>query len=87
MKKLEDPEKRVISLSVRKQGGQTEIELTNFFDGVVASAGGTTKQDAHRHGFGTMSMRYIAQEYGGSVSIQIQKDVYTLLIVLPLPAA
>ena len=87
VKKLEDPEKRVISLSVRKTGGHAEIELTNFFDGTTVQSGGTTKQDAHRHGFGTMSMRYIAEEYGGSVSIQTQKDIFTLMIVIPLPSA
>lgn len=87
VKKLENPEKRVISLSVRKTGGHAEIELTNFFDGTTVQSGGTTKQDAHRHGFGTMSMRYIAEEYGGSISIQTQKDIFTLMIVIPLPSA
>lgn len=86
VRKLKDPEKRVVSLSVRKTGGHVEIELTNFFDGVTAQAGGTTKQDAHRHGFGTMSMRYIAEEYDGTLTIQTQKDIFTLMIVIPLPS-
>lgn len=87
VRKLEDPEKRIISLSVICRADRVEIELTNFFDGTAVQAGGTSKQDAHRHGFGTMSMRYIAEEYGGSMSIQTQKDIFTLLISIPVPGA
>ncbi len=84
VRKLDDPEKRVISLTVVRKKDRVEIELTNYFDGTVVQIGETTKQDAHHHGFGTMSMRYIAENYGGSISMQTQKDVFTLLIAIPL---
>lgn len=87
VRKLPDPEKRVISLFVERRGSSVEIEVTNYFDGVIAAPGGTTKADSHRHGFGTMSMRYVAEEYGGSCSVRTTRDIFTLNISIPVPAA
>ena len=85
VRKLPDEDKRVISLSVGKRGNQAEIEITNYFDGQVVRAGETTKEDRSHHGFGTMSMRYVVEEYGGNLSIQTQKDIFTLFITIPVP--
>lgn len=88
--RLEDREKRVVSVSVAQWEGQVVIEVTNFFDGVWAKTGvrpRTTKRDKGRHGFGTMSMRYLAEQYGGSMSIQTQRDIFNLRISIPIPPA
>ena len=85
VRKLPDEDKRVISVSVGKRGNQAEIEITNYFDGQVVRAGETTKEDRSHHGFGTMSMRYVVEEYGGNLSIQTQKDIFTLFITIPVP--
>jgi hypothetical protein len=85
VRKLPDEDKRVISLSVGKRGNQAEIEITNYFDGQVVRAGETTKEDRSHHGFGTMSMRYVVEEYGGNLSMQTQKDIFTLFITIPVP--
>ena len=88
--KLEDREKRIVSVSVASCGGQIVIEVTNFFDGVLNELGEqpqTTKKDRSRHGFGTMSMRYIAAQYGGTMSIQTQRDIFNLHISIPAPSA
>ena len=87
VKKLDDENKRVISMTVGKKNGAIHIEITNFFNGAVVSAGETTKSDSHHHGFGTMSMRYIVAEYGGTLNVQTQKDIYTVFITIPLPLA
>lgn len=87
VRKLDDPAKRVISVSVKQAGETVEIEIFNFFDGCLPGSGDTTKEDRHLHGFGTKSMRYIAQFYGGVLSVQIGKDIYDLHISIPIPAA
>lgn len=85
VRKLDDPDKRVISVSVSREGGSAEIEIFNFFDGRLPDAWDTTKTDRHLHGFGTKSMRYIVQLYGGTLSIQIRRDIYSLHISIPIP--
>lgn len=85
VKKLSDPEKRVISITVERQGGDVVIEVTNFYDGRLVTAGETTKKDRSHHGFGTMSMKYIAESYGGSISINTEGEIYCLKISVPLP--
>lgn len=88
--KLEEREKRVVSLSVAQCSGQVIIEVTNFFDGVFTQSGDrprTTKRDKGRHGFGIMSMRYVAELYGGSMSIQTQRDIFNLRVSIPIPPA
>jgi sensor histidine kinase regulating citrate/malate metabolism len=83
VRKLTDEDKRVISISVSKHGERAEIEITNYFDGRPVLAGDTSKEDRSHHGFGTMSMRYVVEEYGGNLSIQTQKDIFTLFISIP----
>lgn len=84
--KLDDPDKRVISVSVSQEGEIAEIEIFNFFDGRLPDAWDTTKSERHLHGFGTKSMQYIVQLYSGSLFVQIRKDIYNLHISIPIPA-
>ena len=85
VRKVTDPEKRVIGVSVAREGSSLEIEVTNYTNGEKPS-GGTTKADKAHHGFGTRSMKYIAEQYKGQLTTEIQKGIYTLHISLPLPA-
>ncbi len=90
VRKVADPEKRVIGLTVEKAGGNVEIEVTNYYEGNLQIAGdgilpATTKADSSRHGFGTMSMRYIAEQYRGSLTLEARHGIYTLHVTVPLP--
>ena len=85
VKKLDKPEMRTISVTVAQQSGNAVIEVTNFFDGKPIRANGTSKTDRSRHGFGTMSMRYIAESYGGQIRTQTEGQLYCLTISLPQP--
>ncbi|MBQ4381193.1 MAG: sensor histidine kinase [Oscillospiraceae bacterium] len=85
VRKLSDPEKKVISVTVERQGDSALIEVTNYFDGAPVSPGQTSKADRSRHGFGTMSMRYIAKIYGGTLSVSTAGELYCLDIRVPLP--
>ena len=86
VRKLDDPAKRIIGVSVKQLGGSVEIEIFNFFDGCLPNSWATTKEDRHLHGFGTKSMQYITQLYGGVLSVQLCKDIYNLHISIPIPA-
>ncbi len=88
VRKVRDPEKRVIGVTVERQEGRAEIEITNYYEGTVQMNGAfpqTSKADASHHGFGTMSMRYIAEQYQGTLAVEARRGIYTLHISLPVP--
>ncbi len=71
---------------MERRDGNAVIEVTNYYEGTAPREGGTTKSDKHRHGFGTMSMRYIAESYGGTTQVQTGSGIYMLVITIPIPA-
>lgn len=85
VRKLDEMGKRVIDVTVSRHNGLAEVEVMNYYDGAEINV--TSKADSHRHGFGTMSMRYITEEYGGRFQVQTKDDTYTLLITLPVPSS
>ena len=90
VKKLPKAEDRVISLVCRQNGGEIEIEESNFYSGDLVIEDGmpaTVKADSARHGFGTRSIKYIAEQYGGSMDIKTSDDMFFLTVRFPLKAA
>ncbi len=90
VRKVSDPGKRVIGLTVERADGNVEIEVTNYYEGPLRTDDDgnlprTTKTDSSHHGFGTMSMRYIAEQYRGSLSLEARRGIYTLHVSIPLP--
>ena len=88
VRKVSDPEKRVIGVTVEKSGDTAEIEITNYYEGNLQLNGTlpqTSKEDKHHHGFGTLSMRYIAEQYRGAMTVEARKGIYTLHVSLPVP--
>ncbi len=89
VRKVADPEKRVIGLTVERGDGTVEIEVTNYYEGEVQLQGDgtprTSKTDSGHHGFGTMSMRYIAEQYGGSLTLEARRGIYTLHVSMCPP--
>ena len=83
VRKLDDPQKKIIDLSVQKENDLLLITVTNYFDGNYT--GETTKEQKTRHGLGIRSMRYIAEQYGGTIVISIRKDLFELGCKIPLP--
>ena len=43
----------------------------------------TKRDDQHRHGFGVKSIRHIAQQYGGEVTIRTNDHWFVLTVLLP----
>ena len=90
VERLDDPERRSIGLVVRRTGDMVSIHVENYFDGQVSFGGEglplTHKGDEANHGFGTRSMRMIAEGLGGSLACRVQGDVFHLDALLPVPA-
>lgn len=90
VKKLDDPEKRLIHLSVARQKGFLRIRVENCYEGELRLEAGmpaSTKGDSRYHGFGLKSIRDIAAKYGGSMTIASKDGWFELRILFPLSPA
>lgn len=84
---FEDSERRIISLTIRKQNAFVCIQTNNYCDAVLELESGlprTTKADKAGHGFGLKSIRYLAEKYGGWMCVSVQDHIFILQIMLPL---
>ena len=85
--KLSDPEKRLIRLALYRQGQFVVLRVENYYDSALKTdtEGNlrTTKKDARSHGFGVKSIRHIAQQYGGEVTIRTKDHWFTLTALVP----
>lgn len=85
--KLPDKQQRLIRLALYGQGQFTVIRVENYYDSALKkdSTGAlrTTKRDSSRHGFGVKSIRHIAAQYGGEVTIRTEDHWFALTVLLP----
>ena len=87
VQKLPREEDKVIALSCQAVGDSLEIEESNYFDGELRLIDGlpaTVKEDSSRHGYGTRSIQYIAQQYGGKLEMHTEENMFFLIIRFPL---
>ena len=78
-------DERVISFSLKRQGKFVHIHVENPCAGTVTLREGlpvTTKGDQDYHGFGMLSMKTVAEQYGGGLSVQAGDGIFCLDIVL-----
>lgn len=86
---FEDMEKRVVSLTIRKQNSFLCIQTNNYCEEPLVQEDGlplTTKADKASHGFGLKSIRYLAKKYGGSMFVTVRDHVFILQVMLPVSA-
>ena len=84
---IEEPERRLISLNVRRSGTMYVINVENSCDAAPAFKDGlpqTTKTDAGSHGFGTRSMRGIVERHGGVLSFGCEDGIFHVDALLPM---
>ena len=85
---IEDPEKRMIHVTVSSQKGFVLISISNYFEGKVDIKNGrlprTTKIDSKNHGFGLKSIGYTVEKYNGSMSVSAENNWFELKILLPM---
>lgn len=84
----EDPQKRLINLSVYQKNGFLMIQCENCCEKPPAVSGGipaTTKNDKKNHGYGLKSIRMSAEKYGGSMTIRTPENWFILQVLIPMP--
>lgn len=84
----EDEENRIITLCVACQAGCVLVSLDNYCSIPVQFQNGlplTTKQDNGYHGFGTRSIQYVSQKYGGTMVMKhiTEENRFSLTILFP----
>ena len=84
---IEEPERRLISLNVRRSGTMCVINVENSCDAAPTFRDGapvTTKADAGSHGFGTRSMRGIVERHGGVLTFGCEDGIFHVDALLPV---
>jgi len=83
--KVEDPERRLIHVKAMEQQGFLVICVENINDTPLEYKEGmlvTTKKNKDGHGYGIKGIRYIAEKYGGTVTISQEQDWFRLTVLL-----
>ncbi len=81
-------DERLINLYIKRQGEITHIHIENPYAGEIMLRGGmpiTRKADRKYHGYGMASMKTIAEQYNGAVSVEAKNGIFALDITLLLP--
>lgn len=86
VKKIDDVEKRVIHISLKKVFGAVVISEENYYSGEIKINADnrliTSKDDKNYHGFGILSIEQIVKKYNGNMSISHSKGLFLINIML-----
>lgn len=84
---VENPEMRIITLTVVDAFGMTSVCVENFYQGQpIQMQDGlpvTTNADQVHHGYGVKSMQYLVKKYHGEMSINTDNGIFSVKILLP----
>ena len=89
VEKIDNRDKRIISLSVKANEKLLIIQAENYFTGTVTMQNGlplTNKDDKTSHGIGMKSIQILVKKYMGEMNIKTREDRFLLSIVLPIPS-
>ncbi|NMM94771.1 GHKL domain-containing protein [Bifidobacterium sp. DSM 109957] len=84
---IKESERRYVELNVREHMGMVRIHIENPYDAELTFDDGlprTTKSDRQYHGFGLRSMRMIAKQYKGVLTVSAEGGVFAVDVLLPL---
>lgn len=84
---IQEPQKRVVSLKMITQNNILVVQVQNYYEAALHFEQGlplTTKRNRQEHGYGMKSIRYIAEKYGGTITVDAKNQVFTLQILIPL---
>lgn len=87
VEKIGNKEKRIIELQVRKREQLLNIQIDNYFDGILNLKEGfpeTTKEKRNDHGYGMKSISYIVKKYNGEMLIKSEDHIFECSIIIPL---
>lgn len=83
---LDDDNKRIIAISVKKTMGMISIHFENFFTGNLTFMDDlpiTTKEEKKYHGYGLRSIKLLTEKYDGFLSLKTNNNVFSLNILIP----
>jgi hypothetical protein len=84
----EDPEKRLINLSIFKRNHFLMIQCENYLENQLAMVTGvlppTTKSNKLYHGYGLKSIQAAVEKYGGSMTISSSDNWFRLQLLIPI---
>lgn len=86
VEKIQNPEKRLIHVTVSSQRNFVLIRFENYYEGALHFSEGlpiTTKKDENFHGYGLKSIRYVVGKYDGIATVRTEKQWFVLQILLP----
>lgn len=83
---LDDPEERVVSLTIRRHNFFLSIQTNNYCPKTLKFQDGlpVTTKGGGLHGYGLKSIRYIVKKYGGTVHATVKDQVFILQIMFPI---
>lgn len=87
--KLDDPDKRLIGLTIKAKNHFLLIHTENYYSGRLSFINGlpqTTKDDTVYHGFGMHSISLLTEKYNGQCKVQADSGIFTLDLMFPMPA-
>ena len=83
----EEEGKRIIRLNVAVAQGHLRIHCENYCSAPVRFSDGlpvSDRAESGYHGFGTKSIRFIVEQYGGNVVMGQEDDMFNVNIILPV---
>lgn len=86
--RIEEQEQRSVMLSIWRNRGFTFVHAENYYTGELTFSDGlpqTTKEDKTYHGYGMLSIRTLAEKYGGDLKICTDDNIFKLDIMFPMP--
>ncbi len=86
LRQVEDEEKRVIGLDMRRVEGFLTVRIYNYCPVKLVFYRGlpqTSNNDKYNHGFGLKSMRMIVEKYGGNFRVSQDGDTFNINIIFP----
>ena len=82
--KVEDPERRFITLKSNRRGNLVVMQVENTYAGEVRMENGLppTTKSGSGHGFGVRSIQRLAEKHGGEISMRAENGVFRLSVLL-----
>lgn len=77
-----DPEKRYIKLLIKHSEGKLLLSVKNPVEKAPVFVSGLPVTNQKGHGYGTQSIRYLAERMGGNCQFSVQDGVFVLRVVL-----
>jgi hypothetical protein len=84
---IADKDKRFVKVIVTSKDSFVQISIANYFEGSLSfnrdGCPETTKGDSRYHGYGTRSIKAIAEKYGGEAILKVEDSLFKVYLLLP----